>query len=207
MSSTERWSAVAAVASAVAAGLALIITLQERDTPYKTALYTARWQAIEDYAQASADLTTALNLAAIAVPPKASEPDALARMTDAELRQAAKAARPVIEAWGDFVARSSGAGAPWSIKVQDAIAKAEASGRNVYECYRRLGAYVEGETAPPGWWDHLRKIAREPCTHFKNKAGEAIFDRNAEMVLRAMTDELRQDDDQFVPGAGHNQMD
>lgn len=207
MSAAEKWSAVAAIASAGAAFFALVITLQERDTPYKTALYTARWQAIENYAQASADLSTALHLAAVAVPPRASEPNTLMKMSDAELRQAARAARPAIEAWGDFIARSSGAGAPWSMKVQDAIAKAEASGKNVYECYRRLGAYVDGEPTPPGWWDHVRKIAPEPCTHFRDKERDAAFDRNAELVLRAMTDELRLDDDQFVPGASYNQID
>lgn len=98
--SAEKSSAVAAVASALAALVALVITLQERHTPYKTALYSERWKAIEEYAQASANLSTALHQAAIAVPAEVGNPETLSKMSDAQLLAAAKGARPAITAWG-----------------------------------------------------------------------------------------------------------
>lgn len=203
----EQWSALAALFSALAAGLALWVTLEERHTPYKTALYSARRTAIEDYARASANLSTALNLAAIAVPAKAGDPQTLAEMSDAELQSAAKAARPAIAAWGAYIADSSASEAPWSTNTHDAVDRAEASGRSAYECYRRLGAYVGGEAIPPGWWSELRQLAAEPCRGFRSKKREAQFDLDARNVLRAMTDELRQNSEEFVPGVEHNAMD
>lgn len=70
-------SAVAGIGSAIAAFQAVQLASQERDTPYKTALYAARWEAIQEYARASANLSTALNLAAIAVPVEAERPQTL----------------------------------------------------------------------------------------------------------------------------------
>lgn len=207
--SAEKWSAVAGVGSAVAAAFALIITLQERHTPYKTALYSARWNAIEAYARASANLSTALNLVAIQVPDEVGDPATLAKMSDDQMLAAAKVARPAITAWGDYIAESSAAGAPWSVKTHDAIDKAEADGRRAYECYRWIGAHIRGDPLPPWWLDYVRKMAAQPCQGFKNnnKSSEADFDKSARDVLRAMTDELREDNDQFVPGGMHNSFD
>lgn len=207
VSAAERWSAVAAVASGVAAIAALIVTLQERDTPYKTALYSARWGAIADYSKASANLSTVLARTTILVPATVGDPHLLAAMSDREMLNAAKAARPAIDAWGEYIAASSAAGAPWSIQVNQRMAEAEGAGRAAYECYRRLGAYVEGEALPPDWLKALRGMAAGPCKNNREPDREAAFDTKAELVLRAMTDELRLDDDQFVPGAAHNEMD
>lgn len=207
MNAAEKWSAVAAVASAVAAGAAVYVTLQERDTPYKTALYTARWDAISEYAKASANLSTTLALTTNAVPIAVGNPKLLAGMSEAQLLAAGKAARPAVSAWGDYIAASSSAGALWSKHVNDKMDEAEAAGRSAYECYRRLGAYIEGEALPSDYRSELIKMAAGPCNNNRASDHEDAFDAKAEMVLRAMTDELRLDDDQFVPGVAHNEMD
>ena len=159
----KSWSAVAGISSAAAAVFALIITLQERHTPYKTALYSARWSTIEEYARASANLSTALNLAAIAVPDEVGSPVTLAKMSDKQMLAAAKAARPAITAWGEYIAASSSTGAPWSIPTNRVMSRAESDGRRAYECYRQIEAKVEGDVIPPGWSDLFKKTAAAPC--------------------------------------------
>lgn len=203
----EHWAAVSAAASAVAALAAVTISIEERPTPYLAALYTARWSAIEEYARASANLSTALSLAAIRTPASAEDPESLSKMSDAELLAAARAARPAIAAWGEYIAASSSSEAPWSTKVHLAVSQAEGAGRNAYECYRLLGGYVDGDAIPPGWWKYLRSIAAKPCMNFRAKDRENNFDLTARLVLRAMTDELRTPSQQFVPGVQHNEMD
>lgn len=200
-------AAYSAKSSFLAADAASTQVKMAKVTPFQAALYAARLSAIQEYARASADLSTALHLAIIRVPDTLEHPHTLQAMTDQELMKAAIAARPMIEAWGKYIAASSYVMAPFSLTVNAATDKAESSGRIAYECFRWVGMYIPGDNMPDGWWDRIRTDAAKYCRGFKDPNRESAFDIDARKVLRVMTDELRAGDEQFVPGKPHKMFD
>lgn len=196
-----------AAASAAAADASALQAAAARVVPFEQAIYAARLAAIAEYARSSANLSSVLGRTAILVPIEAESPTTLRKMSDAELLKAAQVARPAIRAWQEYIASSSAVAAPWSTRIDEATQRAEQSGRRAYECFRWLGAYVDGEPIPADWWNRIRNEGAEYCDGFKHQVNERKFDFDARLVLRAMTDELREGDQQFVPGRPHPFMD
>lgn len=201
---------IAAVASAVAAVFSWRIAANAGSVPYKAAIYSERLQAISDYARASARFQSALSDANRDVPAIVDTPEDLAAASDEMMYNSAIAARPILAAWDDYIAETSGIQAPFSLKVHKAMSAAENAGQLAKGCYQTLGWRVDHVQNKPGWWDMIREKAKKPCLNIhdpKKHRAAAEFDRRARLVLRVMTDELRQDGEQFVPGVAHEPLD
>lgn len=202
-----RAATIAALFSAVAAMGSLAVAFQERPTPFRSALYSARWQALSEYSEAAARFQSALKRAELSVFLTVDTPEQMQRMTDAQMEAAARAARPVWDAWDNYVAASSKANAFWSTDVHAVLSEAEKAGRAASACYMQLGVHTDDVSGRADWWRYLRGAAADNCRSIHDGTRAREFDLRARNVLRAMTDEARTADDQFIPGETKRLMD
>lgn len=203
-------AAASANASAVAAVCALIITFQERSTPYKTALFSARCEAIKEYAEASTALQQEVSRLQQSVPIQITSSSGVSTLSDAQVAEISREAYKVYPAWQRYLETSNASAAFWSLETADVLEETRLDGRYAAECYLSWGRRIVGAADAKAANSFRRKAAlgaATTCASALKQRGKSEFDWEADHVLRAMTDELRQNFEQFVPGKPHNAFD
>ena len=199
-----------AIASAVAAICALVVSCQERSTPYKTALFTARWEAIKEYAEASTALQQELSRLKESMPIQVGYAKGIASLTDAQIIDIAEEAHKIYPTWQRYLEISNGSAAFFSLDTSAVVEAARLEGRKAAMCYRLWGRRIAGGIDTTNLIKFRRKSASQAmsvCSEALKEKDKSDFDWAADKVLRAMTDELRENTDRFVPERPHNAFD
>ncbi|WP_210356596.1 MULTISPECIES: hypothetical protein [Sphingomonas] len=201
----ETLSAIAALASAVAAIGAWKTANDTKPLPFDSSLYSARLASIEEYAEASARFQSALERAGVAAS-WIADGKPVTQWSDSQFEAAAVPARQMWQQWADYIAITSKTQALFSKNVMRAVQNSEIAGRAAYACFRWLGAPV-----PIGRLKVYRQLVRanaqHDCEHVGETYLETSFDTAARLQLRMMTDELREPYGQFTPGRKHDALD
>ena len=204
---TELFSCVAAVASAVAAVCALTVSCQERSTPYKSSLYAARWSAIKDYSVGSTKFQSEVARIQAAVPKLVDTEAGIEQLSDEQLGKISLSVKGISGIWQSYLETSNGAMGLWSADASEVFDRARLAGHMASDCYQVLGQTTDINGNVPDVWEKIRADAKKYCIGIHSGRTATLFDRAAGDVLRRMTDDLREDDNQFVPGDFHNAMD
>ncbi|MBN8815342.1 MAG: hypothetical protein J0J06_07845 [Sphingomonas sp.] len=159
----ERAATIAAIASALAAFAALGVSCSQSRVPFEAALYQARWQSSADFSFAMSQFYDRYDRVRIDMPDWVKDPGSYAAKTDNDYMEAARKARPILQAIGDFSAQVSKAATPWSKGTVVKISAVLSEGERLTDCFQKFATFTSLEDAPANWMSQMRALLPNEC--------------------------------------------
>ena len=187
----------AAPISAVAAMLAAFFSWaqirsynQERLTPFRAALYTAKVDSFKDYARASSRYDAAIRKAMYDVPNRVNEPEYIEKRTDDEWREIARATNFVIDQHALLIGEMSAVNGLWPEDTFKLLVNAQNASTALADCYSLIGGKPNIPMADE-WRAQLRAETAERCgdMHVGKQLSEYVNATN--LVLESMRSDIR----------------
>ena len=155
-------SAVGAMLAAFFSFLQILSFNQERLTPFRAALYSAKVEAFKDYARASSRYDASIRKAMYDVPVTVAQPVYIQNRTDDEWREIARSTNFVMGEHALLIREMSVAAGLWPDDTWELLKKAETASTELADCYSLLGGKLDIKMTDE-WRAQLRSETAQRC--------------------------------------------
>lgn len=194
----SEWSALAAGLSALSALIALIITINQADTPYQQSLYQERWRAYNEFARSSSHLSGVMANAEGSITNNLDSETGLAKMKASDFLKASDASSEVLKAHRAYTETTSGIAGPWPTKVVQLIDAADHASMEAVRCDALIGGHGLDMKDRSDWWAYVRDDAATTCKDYHKARTHKLFDVATSAALGAMAESIRRHDSEFT---------